>query len=326
MYKYYVKTEKCNIIIIDNNSKVRQEIFRINRSINNAKSIASFDFDTLYTNIPHDKLKYVLAEVIKSSFISAKKRFIRCTLNNAYFSDSARPYKGTHILEVEDLIELTNYFIDNSFIAFKGKVFKQCIGIPMGIDPAPFMANLFLFYYEHKYMHKLLSSTESCKARKLSRSFRYLDDLLSLNDSGNFIESIIDMYPNELKLSCTDVNTIQADYLDLDIFITDNYFGIKLFDKRDNFNFVPINYPCLTYSNVSSASSYGIYLSQLLRICRICTHINDFEMAINKLTQSFSNKGYQLPLLRRHFDKFIDNYPNEWAKFGCLVALPNLLT
>ena len=201
--------------------------------------------------------------------MSSKKHYIRCTLNNAYFSDSDRKYKGTHILEADDLIELTNYLIDSSFISFKGKVFKQNVGIPMGIDPAPFMANLFLFYYENRFMVDLISSKEVFRAKKLSKSFRYLDDLLALNDSGLFKASIKDIYPSELKLSCTDVNTIQADYLDLDLFLVDKFFGVKLFDKRDNFNFIPINYPCLTYSNVSSASSYGIYLSQILRICRI---------------------------------------------------------
>ena len=44
------------------------------------------------------------------------------------------------------------------------------------------------------------------------------------------------------------------------------FYNIKLFDKRDGFNFKVINYPCLTYSNVPTSQSYGIYLSQLLRI------------------------------------------------------------
>ena len=196
----------------------------------------------------------------------------------------------------------------------------------MGIDPAPFMANLFLFYYENRFMVDLISSKEVFRAKKLSKSFRYLDDLLALNDSGLFKASIKDIYPSELKLSCTDVNTIQADYLDLDLFLVEKFFGVKLFDKRDNFNFIPINYPCLTYSNVSSASSYGIYLSQILRICRICTDIADFEYSLNRLTESFCNKGFDSANLKRYFIKFIDSYPHEWIKFGSLIKLPHLLS
>ena len=223
------------------------------------------------------------------------------------------------------MIELTDYLIDNCFIGYKGKVFKQCIGIPMGIDPAPFMANLFLFYYEHEYMLNLISCKDTVRAKKLSKTFRYLDDLLALNDSGMFKAAIDKIYPSDLKLSCTDVDSIQADYLDLDICINHPFFRSKLFDKRDQFNFKPINYPCLTFSNVSSTSSYGIYLSQILRICRICTDVADFETSLNKLTHAFASKGFDTATLRRYFLKFIDNYTNEWTKFGHLIVLPHLL-
>ena len=35
---------------------------------------------------------------------------------------------------------------------------RQKIGIPMGIDPAPFWANLFLYTYEKEYMSELISN------------------------------------------------------------------------------------------------------------------------------------------------------------------------
>ena len=270
-------------------------------------------------------LKRVLSILIRKAFCDSKKQFIRCTPSKAYFSDSVSKYKGTHILGPDQLIELSDYLIDNCCIGYKGKVFKQCVGIPMGIDPAPFMANLFLFYYEHEYMLKLISSKDSVRAKKLSKTFRYLDDLLALNDSGVFKSSVDKIYPTELKLSCTDVDSIQADYLDLDICISSQFFRSKLFDKRDQFDFKPISYPCLTYSNVSSMSSYGIYLSQILRICRICTKVEDFEDSMNKLTHAFASKGFDIVTLRRYFMKFIDNYTNEWTKFGHLIALPLLL-
>ena len=43
----------------------------------------------------------------------------------------------------------------NCYFTFGDKVFRQVIGIPMGPDPAPFMANLFLFYYESKWVKNL---------------------------------------------------------------------------------------------------------------------------------------------------------------------------
>ena len=43
------------------------------------------------------------------------------------------------------LVELFNYLIDNIYACVDGSVFKQCVGIPMGTDCAPVVANLFLF-------------------------------------------------------------------------------------------------------------------------------------------------------------------------------------
>ena len=160
----------------------------------------------------------------------------------------------------------------------------------MRIDPAPFIANLFLHYSENRFMKSLIESKDLVKARSLSNFFRYLDDLLGLNDKGLFDQFSNIIYPPELILSRTDSNGVQTDYLDLDIdFDFLGFYNIRLFDKRDGFNFKVINYPCLTYSNVPTSQSYGIYLSQLLRVSRICTCINDFYSAVIKVTNEAMN-------------------------------------
>ena len=47
------------------------------------------------------------------------------------------------------------FLLDNCFFTVGKHIFQQVIGIPMGTDPAPFMANLFLYYYENKFMKEL---------------------------------------------------------------------------------------------------------------------------------------------------------------------------
>ena len=48
------------------------------------------------------------------------------------------------------------YLIFNCYLIVVGpKLFCQIIGIPMGSDPASFFANLFLYFYESKWMNKL---------------------------------------------------------------------------------------------------------------------------------------------------------------------------
>ena len=71
------------------------------------------------------------------------------------------------------LVELFNYLIDNIYVCVDGSVFKQCVGIPMGTDCAPVVANLFLFAYEYEFMKGLLKDNITL-AIKFSNTYRYI--------------------------------------------------------------------------------------------------------------------------------------------------------
>ena len=80
------------------------------------------------------------------------------------------------------LVEWTNYLIDNVYIKLGSKVYRQTVGIPMGTDCAPQLANLFLFHYEYSYM-KILMKKNLCVAKKFNDTIRYIDDLLTVNNA-----------------------------------------------------------------------------------------------------------------------------------------------
>ena len=119
----------------------------------------------------------------------------------AYFSELDNKSKGHLIFNQSDVIKLLDFIVDNSYIKYKGKIYRQYVGIPMRIDPAPFMSNLFLHYYENKFIKSLIENGDLDQATKLKDTFRYLDDLLSINDNFYFKEIISSMHRNELKLS-----------------------------------------------------------------------------------------------------------------------------
>ena len=52
----------------------------------------------------------------------------------------------------------------------------------MGTDCAPLLANLFLFRYEYKYMKSLIK-INLMLAKKFNNTMRYIDDLLTLNNT-----------------------------------------------------------------------------------------------------------------------------------------------
>ena len=69
----------------------------------------------------------------------------------------------------------------------------------MASDPDPFFAKLFLYFYEINWINKLQKS-DLIKARKLCNIFRFIDDLNSINDDGEFKSNYSNIYPEELQL------------------------------------------------------------------------------------------------------------------------------
>ena len=69
---------------------------------------------------------------------------------------------------------------------------------PMGTNCAPILADLFLYSCETDFIQGILNKNGKKLARSFNFTFRYIDDLLSLNNSkfGDFVDRI---YPNELE-------------------------------------------------------------------------------------------------------------------------------
>ena len=79
-------------------------------------------------------------------------------------------------LTEEKLISYVEYLIDNIYVNVGNGVYRQCVGIPMGTDCA-LLANLFLFFYEYRYMKGLIKNNIHL-ARRFNNTMRYIDDLL----------------------------------------------------------------------------------------------------------------------------------------------------
>ena len=71
---------------------------------------------------------------------------------------------------------------DVIFVVFAGKVFQQTVGIPMGTNCAPLLADIFLYSYEADFIQSLLSTGKKHLASRFNLTYRYIDDVLSLNN------------------------------------------------------------------------------------------------------------------------------------------------
>ena len=145
-------------------------------NFNHITNIKSFVFSTLYTTVPHDKPKSRLANIIRNSFIfktgNRRYKFLVLDHEEAYFvkehSDFKNKYSG------HDIIKMLEFLVDNIFVVFAGKVFQQIVGIPMGTNCAPLLADIFLYSYETEFIQSLLSTGRKQLASRFNFTFRYI--------------------------------------------------------------------------------------------------------------------------------------------------------
>ena len=91
------------------------------------------------------------------------------------------------------------YLYYNIYIRFGTELYRQIVGIPMGTNCAPLVADLFLFCYERDLMKNLSSDNQADVIKAFDLTSRYLDDLLNI-DNPYFEGMVNQIYPPELRL------------------------------------------------------------------------------------------------------------------------------
>ena len=83
-----------------------------------------------------------------------------------------------------------------------------------GRDCHPFLVDLFLYSYETDFIHSIRQRKEKKLAQYFGFTFRYMDDVFSLNNSqfGDYVDRI---YPIKLGIKDTIETEMPASYLDL---------------------------------------------------------------------------------------------------------------
>ena len=72
--------------------------------------------------------------------------------------------------------------MDNIFITFGSKLYKQIVGIPTDTNCASLVADLFLLCYERDFMLSLSDNNQADVVRAFNSTSRYLNDLLNIDN------------------------------------------------------------------------------------------------------------------------------------------------
>ena len=163
--------------------------------------MSTYDFSILYTTLPHNLIRDKLIDLIERTFQREGSPYLACNDRNAFFT-SENPNKY-HAWSCQNVCDVLTFLLDDTFIRFGTKLYRQVIGIPMGTNCAPLVVDLFLFCYERDFM-------------------------MSLSDDKQ--ADVIDAFN-------TTSSDTEAAILDLHLSISNDIVSTKIYDKRDDFDF-----------------------------------------------------------------------------------------
>ena len=183
----------------------------------------------------------------------------------------------------------------------------------MGLDPAPFIANLSLYACEHKFQAKLSKENYNA-AKQNNNNSRYIDDINTVNNKV-FEDQIKLIYPPEITCNRENTSDLAGHFLDIDIAIVNDKFVTKVFDKRDTFEIKIVKFPSVL-SNIPDSVIYSVFVSQTLRAARICSLFKDFIEIFKILVQNFKAKGCLTKFLIPKAKKTFLTNEKTFAKFN----------
>ena len=252
--------------------------------------LLTMDVKSLYTNIPNregiDAVKSHLENTDKQSMIPVISSFLWLilTLNNFQFND-------------------TNYL--------------QTSGVSMGTKCAPSYANLFMGYFEERYIYPHI-------ANKNILYLRYIDDIFliwtgSEHELNDFIEMINNVHPS-IKFD-TEYSYKEIHFLDTKVNISENKEIVtSLYNKPTDRN---------TFIHHKSyhppATKKSIPYSQALRISRICSKEDDYQRELGELLEKFQEKGYKDSDIIEQFNKASNKEREQLLTYKTKDANPKIV-
>ena len=277
----------------------------------NLQHMQTYDFSTLYTALPHSEIKNKFKKIFQKVYDREAKPYINVNAVKAYFSASKS--SNSCSFRVSDMMEVLDFILDNIFVKCGEDIFKQVIGIPIGLDSGQDIANLLLFCYESTYVEKI-SKQDMTLARKFSLCSRYIDDLF-VGNFPSFREHIYKIYPRELEIKPESNNPMEVAFLDLKINYTNSQINFSIYDKRDDFNFNIVNFPYMD-SCIPKKSALGVFYSQLIRYMRLNSNYPGFKERCKLLTNKLLNQGYLHNDLKRRALRFFQENRDSLQKYN----------
>ena len=101
--------------------------------------------------------------------------------------------------------------LDNIFIRLSTKLYRQVVGIPMGTNCAPLVADLFPFCYERDLIMSLSDDKQADVIDAFNTTSRYLDDISNINNV--YFDNLVgQIYSSEFHLDKANTSETNATF------------------------------------------------------------------------------------------------------------------
>jgi hypothetical protein len=230
----------------------------------------TFDFTTMYTCLKHDRIMSNVREAVAEAHKYVDRL---CTID----THRGKFYKMT-MMKQDDVMQHVEFIVKNTFLYADGILRHQEIGLPMGTNCAPELANLTLYVDERNFIDALQKENFD-EAVRYNCTFRFIDDVLTWNNA----PPSQTLYGLEWKET---TNTDQSvTFLGGKITNTNGRINLSIFDKATEWQFPIIRYPHLD-SNVPYHQPSGVFQGQLCRYRIVCNSVTAFKNATTQLVRS----------------------------------------
>ena len=129
-------------------------------------------------------------------------------MKNVFFFASEE-HKKYDLRSCQKVTDALMYLLDNIYIRFGSKLYRQNEGNPMGTNCVPLVADLFLFCYERDSMKSLAKEKRYDLIDAFNSTSRYLADLLNI-DNTHFEHMVHRIYHAELQLNKANASDTEA--------------------------------------------------------------------------------------------------------------------
>ena len=236
--------------------------------------MASFDIESLFTNIPIDETINIICDSI---FGKVKK-----------FKKFSKP----------QFKKLLTFAVKDSPFLFNDNLYVQTDGVAMGSPLGPTFANCFLSFHEEEWLDQCPLSFKPLYYR------RYVDDTFLLFRDPLHIPKFQEYLNNKhenIKFTVEHENEGKLPFLDVMLTRSDNTISTSIY-RKPTFTGLGMNF----LSFIPDQFKYNAIKTLLYRCFHLCSNWQYIHMEFDFLTKYFQNNKFPLHIIQRNIRTFLN--------------------